>query len=85
MIMKNHHTTNNTKPISQNFGNNLKSEVGNNNGPKVLDKNIILNLRNERNNIRIHPKEYPTLNKKLLNPNTKIYRYNIQTTMIKRS
>jgi len=47
LIMRNHPTINNTKPISQNFGNNLKPKVGNDNGPKVTDNNI-LNLRNER-------------------------------------
>jgi len=54
MIMRNHPTANNTKPIRYNLGNNLKPEVGNNNKPKVLGKINTLNLINEKHNIRIH-------------------------------
>jgi len=45
LIMRNHPTVNNTKPISQNLRNNIKPEVENDNGPKLFD----LDLRNERN------------------------------------
>jgi len=62
--VRNHYVANNTKAISQNFENNLKPKVGNRNGPKVLDRSSTPDLRNERNNIRIHPREYLTLNKK---------------------
>ena len=37
LIMRNHSLTNNTKLISQNFGNKLKFEVNNDNGPEVLN------------------------------------------------
>jgi len=61
--MRNHHVANNTKPISQQLENNLKPVAGNNNRPKIHDKNNTMDLRNENNNIRIHLGEYPTLNK----------------------
>jgi len=83
--MRNHLAVNNTKLISQNFGSNIKPEVGNDNGPKLLDNNNPLNLTNERNNIRIHFEKSLALNKKMLNYVSKINRYNIPTTMIERS
>jgi len=61
--MRNHSVANNTRPINQKFGNNLKSVVGNDNEPEVLDNNNTLYLRNEKNNIRIHFREYLALNK----------------------
>jgi len=64
--MSNHLAVNNTKSINQNCGDNLKPEVGNSNEPKVLDSNNTLDLRNERNNIKIHSGEYPGFNKKII-------------------
>ena len=76
MIIRNHLDANNTKLIVQNFGNNLKPEVGNGNEPKVLDNNNTLNLRNEKIILKFI-QGVSSYEHKLLKCSTKISRYNI--------
>ena len=47
----------NNKPINNNFGNNFKPEVGNNNGCKISNRICTQDLWNERDHITIHPRK----------------------------
>ena len=60
----------------------LNFEIRNNNWPVIFNGVNILNLRNKRYHITVHPRENPVLFKKLLNSIANIYPNNVSTRMI---